>query len=368
MEGRARRHLATSAPSDKDKVSLPACAAEHLKAIGYNKSAPPPPPSDVAYEQLQANATSDNHFGEAFRRNSWLRLLLAGQGLVSGMPPTWPTNCSFEQILELAGGIIPVNGSGGFVVNVGAGDGRRLDNYHKPVDPMWPLFALGYGGLAIESNRRFDHSASANETKELPTGMSFAAGKLSLALSEVNQSGAIRIAWDSARPDNIASLLRSHATPTDLDALAIDTDSHEVALLAAILEAGFAPKAIAINVNPDWPPPIQVSWRQLRPRGAASTAADIEAAAAASARLDGAASAMGLGAGSADALYSLLSPRWSLLAFDFGRFARWCQRCNQRAWWVRSDLLGRSAATEGPLTTWEDMTRMFWSSMVASQV
>ena len=131
MGDRARRHLATSAPADK--ATLPSCGAEPLKSIGFNKSAPPPPPSDVAYDRLHANATSNNNYGEAFRRNSWLRLLLAGQGLLSGMPPTWPTNCSFEQILgELGGGIAPNSSGGGFVVNIGAGDGRRPGGAEQP--------------------------------------------------------------------------------------------------------------------------------------------------------------------------------------------------------------------------------------------
>ena len=86
--------------------------------------------------------------------------------------------------------------------------------------------------------------------------MTYASGKLSSTLAEVNRSGTIQIAWTAARPETIAQLLRAHGTPASFDALSIDIDSDEVALVRAILEGGFSPRAIAVNFNPDLPPPI----------------------------------------------------------------------------------------------------------------
>lgn len=362
------------------------CDADSLCNLGVQKLTSLD--TDAAYAALYEGKTVDaesaQRFGAPFRKSPMLRVLLAGQGLIAGMPAIWPANISFEQILgEIAiGGLPPVNssdGRSGFVVNIGAGDGKRLDIYHKPIDPTWPLFARGdFGGLAIEHNRRFSEDGVPTASAEPLGAMPFASGKLSTALSEVNQSGRIHIAWEAALPDTIADLLRSHGAPANFDALAIDTDGHELGLLSAILEAGYAPRAICVNINPDVPPPIRLRWRQRTSHGAQG---DSSSDATSHVHLEAAASAAGLAAGSADAFYALLSPRYSLLGFELGRFSRWCMRCNNRMWWVRTNLLpgthspteGRRAARVGEqeaerpsLTSWEDMVHMYWSSIVTS--
>ena len=260
-----------------------------------------------------------------------LRTLLAAQGLVPGVPAAWPANISFEQVLSEVGGGVPVNGSGGFVVNVGAGDGRRMDIYHKPMDPTWPLFEFGFGGLAVEANPHFDHrvptTPGAADPEDYGPPMTYASGKLSSTLAEVNRSGTIQIAWTAARPETIAQLLRAHGTPASFDALSIDIDSDEVALVRAILEGGFSPRAIAVNFNPDLPPPIylesHLGGEDRQPRADAGR------------HLPGSYVSAGLGSGSAAAFYEVLSPKYSLLGFQMGRFSRWCHRCEQRMWWVR---------------------------------
>lgn len=351
------------------KIEALACDAGAVSTLG----APPPQaanPPEAIYDALYADATSSpaglQRFGAPFRRSAWLRCILAGQGLLPSFPSVWPSNISFLQLLhELEIGLPPVNGSlgeSGFVVNIGAGDGKRLDIYHRPIDPTWPLFARGgFGGLAIEHNGRFaDHgipTASAEPLGPLP----FAAGKLSSALAEVNQSGNIHVEWARATPSTIPAILRAHGAPSGFDALALDTDDDEFGLVSAILEGGFAPKAICVNMNPDVPPPIQIRWRPRdRPVIGESNAS------LAASHLDAMVSSAGLGAGSAESMFALLSPKYSLLAFELGRFSRWCMRCNQRMWFVRSDLLPGWRAKDGPLTSRADMVQMFWSSVVTS--
>ena len=65
-------------------------------------------------------------FGAPFARSGYLRTLLGGHGLITPFPAVWPTNVSFEQILDEAGAEQPMPRAGptGFAVNVGAGDGK----------------------------------------------------------------------------------------------------------------------------------------------------------------------------------------------------------------------------------------------------
>ena len=327
-------------------TDLTDCNLTALEGIsGVEPSTPPSMEEafDKLYEDVGAFGPAGHRFGASFKKSGWLRALLAGQGLLAGFGPVWPTNISFELLLAEVGGGLPPNGSG-FVLNIGAGDGKRADIYHKPMDPTWPLFARGMGGLAVEPNRRYDHHCTGDcQTAALKVpAMAFASGSLSMSLSEVNTTGTIHIAWASAEPESIQSLLVASSVPETLDALAIDTDSHEAALLEAIVTAGYRPRAIAININPDIPPPIQIRHTRAT---------------------HGAAAAAGLAAASADAVWHVLAPRgYTFVAFQFGRFSRWCHRCEQRMWFVRSD------AAKGLETTWGDMVRMFWAHIYASTV
>ena len=298
-------------------------------------------------------------FGEPFARSGWLRTLLAGQGLVPGMPAVWPANITMAQIVDELGGTArawPRAGVSGFAVNVGAGDGKRQDIYHRPMDPIYPLLARGFGGVAIEVNRRFAGpgaegvGAGADAGGEAPESMMpYASGILSAAMSEVNSSGAVAIEWAAATPQNIEGILRAHNTPTDFDALHVDLDGAELPLLRAILHAGYAPRAVVLNFNPDVPPPIHTAWRAHSPPRSWKLAA--------------AAAHAGLSAASAEAAYALLTPRYSLLAFNLGRWSRWCQRCETRMWFVRTDVLGLQST---PLLSWRQMVTAYWTHVTAS--
>lgn len=303
--------------------------------------------------------------GVATPANEWLQALRAGQGLLPGLPIQWPANVSFLQIwAELGSGRL----EHAFAVEIGAGDGKRLDGYHRPLDPMWPLFESGFGGLAIESNQVFDHQHVKAAADDPP--MTYAAGKLSTTLASANASGNVRIAWARASPTNVAELLRAHGTPRDFDALNVDVDGDELPLIEAILAAGFSPAAIALTINPDVPPPIEVRTGLVHPTqgrrnlrrnlvGAEEPCDTWPCSTSALARLR----AAGLsGPSAAAAFHSLHTAGYALLGFGFGRFSSWCVACEHRMWWVRADLLNSPAYRDAG-AAYRQMVLSFWAQM-----
>jgi hypothetical protein len=113
-----------------------------------------------------------------------------------------------------------------FAVNLGAGDGVSCN------DPVYPLYQAGYGGLAIE-------------------------GGANAALAVNLPSPSIRkLAGTFITPANIASLLQDHGCPRDPDFLKLDIDGYDGPVLRAIFEAGFRPKVLQLEVQPEFPPPL----------------------------------------------------------------------------------------------------------------
>lgn len=116
-----------------------------------------------------------------------------------------------------------------YAVNIGAGDGCSCN------DPVYPLFMEGYGGLAVEAdiNRELAKNLSSQNIKKI-IGM-------------------------PVSPLNAEYLLRSSSCPFNFDFLKIDIDGYDGIILKAILEAGFLPKVIQMEVNPEFPPPFEFS-------------------------------------------------------------------------------------------------------------
>ena len=231
--------------------------------------------------------------------------------------------------------------------------------------------------------------------------MTYAPGKLSQALASVNASGAIRIAWVRATPSNVAEVLRSHGTPRHFDALNVDVDGDELPLIEAILAAGFSPAVVALTINPDVPPPLQLRT-SIKYAAAAAAAAEPSSTSDAVSRrpssrhLHGAEEpcdtfpcsnsylsrlrAAGLGGSSADAAFHAMhAAGYSLLGFGFGRFSSWCLKCEHRMWWVRSDALARlgsrrldgrvpggRAAAEDAAAAYRRMVYSFWAHTYAA--
>jgi hypothetical protein len=171
----------------------------------------------------------------------------------------------------------------------------------------------------------------------------------------------------------VADLLRAHGTPQSFDALHVDVDGDELPLIDAILAAGFSPAAIALNINPDVPPPIQLRTR-LQPRqggrmlvGAEEPCDTWPCSTSELARFR----AAGLSTPSADAAFHTLhGAGYSLLGFGFGRFSSWCLRCEHRMWWARADLisLGTAAGTRADApTAYRQMVHSFWAQVYGAQ-
>ncbi len=114
-----------------------------------------------------------------------------------------------------------------YAVNIGAGDGCSCN------DPLYPLFLAGYGGLAVE----------ADITQELAKN---------LPSEKIRKIIGIPIT-----PLNAEYLLRSSSCPLNFELLKIDIDGYDGIILKAILEAGFLPKVIQMEVNPEFPPPFE---------------------------------------------------------------------------------------------------------------
>ena len=272
----------------------------------------------------------------------YLQQLLSGQGLTDA-PIHWPTNVSFLALLHALGVTRP-----GFAVDIGAGDGQRLDNYKRPLNPVLPLFRAGWAGLSVEEDAVYDRRGGAQSK-----GMPFASARLSEVLAQHNATGGgIRVAWAAALPSTIGALLAAAGAPTELDALHVDVDGLELPLVHAVLDAGYAPKVVALQFNADVPPPVywSMAWRGeggARPSGHQRASSGPSAAAVWHALSEAGPSGR----------------RYSLVAFQLGRWARWCQRCEAKMWFVRRPLLGGGAAQ---LISLAQLSRMFWAAVLAS--
>jgi len=114
-----------------------------------------------------------------------------------------------------------------YAVNIGAGDGKSC------FDPVYPLFLSGYEGLALEweDNKELFKNLPSPKVKKL-TGV-------------------------CVTPQNVAEILNSAGCPKQCDFLKIDVDGYDGPVLKAILESGYQPKVMQIEINPEIPPPIE---------------------------------------------------------------------------------------------------------------
>eukprot|EP00931_Biecheleriopsis_adriatica_P099044 TRINITY_DN73299_c0_g1_i1.p1 TRINITY_DN73299_c0_g1~~TRINITY_DN73299_c0_g1_i1.p1 ORF type:complete len:176 (-),score=30.22 TRINITY_DN73299_c0_g1_i1:68-517(-) len=134
-------------------------------------------------------------------------------------------------------------------------------------------------------------------------------------------------------------MLQAYAVLQDFDALKIDVDSDDGELLRAVLRAGYRPKIISMEVNPDIPPPFRVEFQ------AGSYAFN-------RVRMMNFKGTFGV---SSDALYHLLSGEhgYSLVGFEFLAPRDTCPYCEHNMWFARNDLLGLPPSR--PLVSWWGM-------------
>lgn len=114
-----------------------------------------------------------------------------------------------------------------YAVNIGAHDGVSYN------DPVYPLFQMGFAGLAIEGGD--------NE-----------------ALVRNLSSPAVTVLTSTlVDPTNIVTILQDAQCPRTSGFFKIDIDGYDGPLLKAVLEAGYRPKVLQLEVNPEFPPPIE---------------------------------------------------------------------------------------------------------------
>lgn len=199
-----------------------------------------------------------------------------------------------------------------FVLNVGGNDG-------KTHDPVYPLFRdMSYSGVVVEAFEGYREALFTN-------------------LGEVNHTRRVFpvIAAVPALSSAWGSLLHSYHFPQGFDALKIDIDSFDVPVLRAVLDAGFRPKVVMMEFNPDMPPPFQ--WYVDYDVGFRFSSSTIFE--------------HGVYGGSPDALFEEMVEKrnYSFVAFEFAG-------AEHNMWFVREDIL-----VDGPLVSWSGMVRWFWA-------
>jgi hypothetical protein len=116
-----------------------------------------------------------------------------------------------------------------YAVNIGAGDGKGSN------DPVYPLFAGGYSGLAVE-------------------------GAENPALrSNLPSDKIIKRTGTFVTPHNVGALLEEARCPQEADFFKIDIDGYDGVILDTVLSLGYRPKVLQMEVNPEIPPPIRFS-------------------------------------------------------------------------------------------------------------
>ncbi len=113
-----------------------------------------------------------------------------------------------------------------YVVNLGCGDGKSMS------DPAYPLFAKGYAGLAVEGE--------ANE-----------ALFTNLPAPNINKHTGTFVT-----PHNICEILDIYGCPKDCDFFKVDVDGYDGVIVEKILESGYRPKVLQVEINPEIPPPV----------------------------------------------------------------------------------------------------------------
>lgn len=128
-----------------------------------------------------------------------------------------------------------------FAVNFGAGDGFSAvpmapgaHDWQGHADPTWHLFKDEFfGGIAVEGNAALLPVLQKNLPAANITKMS---------------------AWIT--PFTVLQLLKAGNAPLDMDYFKNDIDSYDCTVTATVLRAGYRPKVIHMEVNPEIPYPV----------------------------------------------------------------------------------------------------------------
>ena len=121
-----------------------------------------------------------------------------------------------------------LNITGGFLVDIAASDGVNQSC------TLGFLSSGGWEGLAVE----MDPEKFAN---------------LAFIFS---QFADVKLARNKVTPENVEAVLVSNAVPRDFTLLNLDIDSYDLSVMEEILNAGFRPAVISMEVNEKIPPPV----------------------------------------------------------------------------------------------------------------
>ena len=131
----------------------------------------------------------------------------------------------FEHLQSL---LKKLNITGGFLVDIAASDG-----VHQSCT-LGFLSSGGWEGLAVE----MDPEKFAN---------------LAFIFSQFE---AVKLARNKVTPENVEAVLVSNAVPRDFTLLNLDIDSYDLTVMEEMLNAGFRPAVISMEVNEKIPPPV----------------------------------------------------------------------------------------------------------------
>lgn len=202
-----------------------------------------------------------------------------------------------------------------YLINIGAQDGRTHD-------PTYPLLAnFGYDGILFEGDETMRDALHSN-VDSLP-------GKPS-------------ISWGYVTPDDVVARLDAANARRDADVLKIDIDSHDAPILERMLDAGYRPKVVMVEFNPDVAPPLM--WHQMYDPHPFNFGKVMR----------------GNYGASASAWHSILTQRfgYGLVGMEvYDPSVATCRRCEHNMWFVSGDVLtmrGYRSMGHG------EMTYAFW--------
>ncbi len=190
-------------------------------------------------------------------------------------------------------------------------------------DPTYKLFSAGYSGIAVEGDTRYFKRLSAN-------------------MRAVNTSGAIQTILEYADPVTLESRLRALGCPDSPDIMKLDIDSSDFIILNAVLSGKIIPKVIMVEVNTDYPPPIDWHMERINQHHVSWSGY--------------------FGMSASRAFNYLVSQGYTLVAIEFGSPRdRRCIECEHNMWFVRTDLYTRRAgAGSAQSPTYRDFLHAYW--------
>lgn len=250
---------------------------------------------------------------------------LVHNGLAESLLPLpltkqWPMLQDFMSLLDE---FLPLEDRTNYVVNIGARDGIEFD-------PTWELFSTHhFGGIAIEG-----------EVEVID--------KLNINMQRCNQTGNIHVISNFTFEHTIAEQLRSKGCPVKFDVLKVDIDSLDVGVTRGLLQGGYQPGIIMVEINPGVPPPLEVSIDSLFMNNTLV-------------KLD----YRNHGGASIGAWYSFFTEMdYVLVGVELGspRSGR-CRKCEHNAYFVRGSFFRKASMKGYTAPSYTDMIRAYWQGM-----